>query len=253
LEVPAEGYTGWQTAEVEISRDKTALVVMHAWDAATYEEYPGWWKAVEYIPRANEICRTVFPPVLEAVRESGMTVLHVVGGADYYKQVPGYLRAVELAGPAPPPPPYIPNDPVLDSLRAFRADHSSQGPQNRADCSNGMNQTDFPAEARPLDSEGVAENDHQLFALCEEAGINHLIYMGFAINWCILLSPGGMHDMQRRGFMCSALRQATTAVENKESARRQTAKEIGLWRVAVAYGFVFDVDPFVAALKANGS
>ena len=54
--------------------------------------------------------------------------------------------------------------------------------------------------------------------------------------------------MQKRGVMCSALRQAVTAVENKETARQELCKEIVLWRVALAFGFVFDVDSVVRAL-----
>ena len=56
--------------------------------------------------------------------------------------------------------------------------------------------------------------------------------------------------MSRRGLMCSAVRQAVTAVENKETARRELGKELGLWRVALAFGFVFDVDDLVGALAA---
>jgi hypothetical protein len=77
----------------------------------------------------------------------------------------------------------------------------------------------------------------------------NLIYAGFAINWCLLMSPGGMLDMSRHGVMCSALRQAVTAVENKETARRELCKEIALWRVALAFGFVFDVADFMAAIR----
>jgi hypothetical protein len=62
------------------------------------------------------------------------------------------------------------------------------------------------------------------------------------------MSPGGMLEMSRRGILCSALRQAVTAVENKETARRELAKELGLWRVALAFGFVFDVDDFISAI-----
>ena len=65
------------------------------------------------------------------------------------------------------------------------------------------------------------------------------------------MSPGGMAEMAHKyGVMCSAIRQATTAVENKESARQEWCKELALWRVALAFGFVFDVDDLVAALKA---
>ncbi len=52
--------------------------------------------------------------------------------------------------------------------------------------------------------------------------------------------------------MCSALRQAVTAVENKETVRGELCKHIALWRVALAFGFVFDVDDFVAALASAG-
>jgi hypothetical protein len=60
-----------------------------------------------------------------------------------------------------------------------------------------------------------------------------------------------MHEMSGYGVMCSALRQAVTAVENKETAREEVCKQIALWRVALAFGFVFDVDDFVEALRAG--
>ncbi len=249
LDVPGEGYGGWKKAEIEISWERTAVVIMHAWDAGTREEYPGWHRAVEYIPRSYEICRTVFPPLLTAVRESGFKLFHVVGGGDYYKQYPGYKKAVELAGPEPPPRERVEADESLKRLQQFRSENVFVGKHNAEDVKRGFQKLDFPAEAKPRGDEGIAENSHQLFALCKQAGVNHLIYAGFAINWCILLSPGGMADMSRRGVMCSALRQAVTAVENKETARRELCKEIALWRVALAFGFVFDVDDFMTALR----
>ncbi len=249
LDVPGEGYGGWKQAQVELSAAHTAVVVMHAWDTGTRQEFPGWHRAVEYIPRSVEISRTVFPGLLGAVRRSSLPLFHVVGGGDYYHQCPGYQRAKALAGPSPGPLPRVESDPVLEALKAFRSQHVFVGAQNRADVERGFKALDFLSEARPLDHEGVAEDGHQLFALCKEAGVNHLIYAGFAINWCLLLSPGGMADMSWRGVMCSALRQAVTAVENKETARQELAKELGLWRVALAYGFVFDVDTLVGALQ----
>ncbi len=100
----------------------------------------------------------------------------------------------------------------------------------------------------PEEGEPVVINSHQLNAICRDLGVWHLIYIGFAINWCLLLSPGGMADMSKRGVMCSAIRQAVTAVENKETARDETCKETALWRVALAFGFVFDLDDFLAGI-----
>ena len=249
LDVPAEGYGGWGKTEIEIPVEHTAVVVMHAWDCGTREEYPGWHRAVEYIPRAYDISKRIFPKLLSAVRASELNLFHVVGGGDHYQEYPGYRMAVELAGPEPDPLETVEADEALKTLRQFRADHVFTGKHNRADVERGHKAMDFLKEARPIGDEGIAENGHQLFALCKKADTNHLIYAGFAINWCLLLSPGGMAEMSKRGVMCSAFRQAVTAVENQETAREELCKQIGLWRVALAFGFVFDVDGFIAALK----
>jgi hypothetical protein len=248
-DVPAEGYGGWQRAEIELDLDHTAWVSMHAWDTGSRERFPGWYRAVEYLPRAEEICRTVYPRLMSTLRGRGATLFHVVGGGSYYQSLPGYKRAVALAGPPPAAPESVASDPSLQKLQALRNQRVFVGPRNEADVQRGFARLDFPAEARPAGDEGVAENGHQLLALCKHHGVNHLIYFGFAINWCLLMSPGGMMDMSRHGVMCSAIRQATTAVENRDSARQQWAKELALWRVALAWGFVFDVDDLVATMK----
>jgi len=249
-EVPAEGYGGWQRAEIELDLDHTALVSMHAWETGTREQFPGWYRAVEYIPRAQEICRTVYPRLMTAVRGAGATLFHVVGGGNYYQSLPGYQRAVALAGPPPAAPEAVPADASLRKLQELRSQRVFVGPHNAADVQRGFARLDFPPQARPVGDEGVAENGHQLLALCKHHGVNHLVYFGFAINWCLLMSPGGMLEMSQHGVMCSAIRQATTAVENRESARQQWAKELALWRVALAWGFVFDVDALISALTS---
>lgn len=246
-DVPGEGYGGWQRADIEIDPAHTAVVCMHAWQHGTYDEFPGWWRCVEYIPRAAEIARTVFPPLLAAVRRSPLPLFHVVGGGSYYKDYPGYKRAVALAGPSPKVE-GIPGDPALDRLRAFRAANVFVGKHNQADVTRGFEVVDFPPEARPVGEEGIAEDGHQLFALCKSAGVSHLIYTGFAIEFCLLLSPGGMNDMASRGIMCSVIREATTAVECKETARQELVKQIGLWRVGLLFGFVFGVEDVIKAL-----
>jgi hypothetical protein len=250
LDVPGEGYGGWQRATVELSWEHTALVVMHAWDCGTREEFPGWHRAVEYISRADAICEEVFPRLLGAVRQHGFRLFHVVGGGEYHKQFPGYIRTAELAGP-PPAVERIEADESLRRLQSFRAERVFVGRHNREDVNRGFARLSFAPQARPRDDEAIAADGHQLFALCKQHGVNHLIYAGFAINWCLFMSPGGMLDMSQRGVMCSALRQAVTAVENRETARRELCKEIGLWQVALAFGFVFDVDDFVSALSTE--
>ncbi len=248
--VPAEGFGGWKSADVEIAPAHTAIVVMHAWEAGTMEQWPGWRRAVEYHPRALKILAEVFPRLLAGVRDAALPVFHVVGGKDYYSHLPGYQRAVRLAGPAPALEP-VAKDPAYAALEKFRADHVFVGPRNRQDVEAGFALLDFAPQARPVGEEGIAENAHQLAALCRAHGVNHLIYVGFAINWCLLMSPGGMVDMRRYGVMCSTIREAVTAVENAETARGELEKKQALWRVALEFGFVFEFEDFLAALAAR--
>lgn len=245
--VPAEGFGGWREVEVDLDPARTALVVMHAWDANQPGEYPGWDRTVEYRARARRLLAAVFPRLLAAVRASPVPVLHVVGGGDYYRTLPGYRRAVALAGQQPDPRP-VPTDPSWQRLQALRRREAFPGEHNAADIARGFAALDFAPEARPVGDEGVAENAAQLGALCRERGINHLVYTGFAINWCLLMSPGGMVDMARLGCLCSTIEEAVTAVENRETAAEEREKAQALWRVALEFGFVFRLAPFLAAL-----
>ncbi len=140
---------------------------------------------------------------------------------------------------------------MRDALLAFKRDHAYPGRDNLEDIDRGFAHLDFAPEAHPLANEPIAHDTHQLFALCKAHGINHLIYMGFAVDACLLTSPGGMMDMHRRGVLCSVIRDATTAVEMKETARHQLAKDLGLWRVSVQFGFVFDSGDLINALNAH--
>ncbi len=246
--VPGEGYGGWHTVDVELAPAHTALVVMHAWDCGQPHEYPGWRRAVEYTPRAERILAGVFPPLLTAVRTARLPVFHVVGGGkDYYSHQPGYQRALQLAGQTPVSA-HVSPDPVYEQLQRLRSAQGSPGSHNTADIAAGFARLDFAPAARPVGDEGIAENGGQLAALCRAQGINHLIYAGFALNWCLLMSPGGMVDMARHGCLCSTIREATTAVENRETAREEQEKAQALWRVSLEFGFVFALSDFLKAL-----
>ncbi len=248
-DVPAEGYGGWKTAGIELAPDHTAVVVMHAWECGTMEQWPGWRRCVEYHPRALKILAEVFPPLLAAVRASPLPLFHVVGGRDYYSRLPGYRQTVKLAGPSLKHRPAA-KDPVSKRLEKFRANEVFVGQHNWPDVRAGFKKLDFAPEARPVGDEPIAKDGHQLAAVCRAHGINHLVYVGFAINWCLLMSPGGMIDLGRYGVMCSTIREAVTAVENAETARTEREKSQALWRVAINSGFVFGLEDFTRMLQA---
>jgi hypothetical protein len=250
LEVPAEAFTGWEQARVEMDLDRTAVVVMHAYTIKHPADFPNIARTNEYSERADRIAADVFPPLLSAVRAAGIRLFHVVGAGNYYQHLPGFKHAAAIEKREPAPPVCAP-DPTYLKLFQFHSVNTQPGFADADEHRRYCAALDFYPEARPVGDEGIARTSDQLFALCQEAGVNHLIYAGFCINWCLLLYGGGMADMyvRRRGMICSTFRQAVTAVENKETARHELMKEEALWRVATHFGFVFDVPDFIADIR----
>ncbi len=254
-DVPGRGYAGWTTRTLDVPLERTALVSMHAWNPGLVDEIPpgpgspydGWFRMVEYLPRAMRISRDVFPPLLEAARHAGLSVIHVASSESYTASNNEYQRIKAMAGPEPESARGAAEDPLK---KQWQTDRGSQmtGAHNQPDIAAGFKHIGFAPQAIPDAGEPVVINTHQLNAVCRERDIWHLIYIGFAINWCLLASPGGMIDMGRLGYVCSTIRQATTAVENGESCTEERAKEIALWRVSLMFGYVFDVDPVIDAL-----
>lgn len=255
-DIPGRGYDGWTTRLLDVPLEKTALVSMHAWNpglvgdipAGVNSPYAGWFRFVEYLSRAVPITRTVFPPLLKAARDANMTVIHVGSTENYVGKYAGYQKAKTLAGESPDRSEGAVADPLRHQWQAERL-AQMRGDENGEEIKAGQQFLDFPPQAMPQEGEPIVINSHQLNAVCREKGIWHLIYIGFAINWCLLASPGGMVDMSRMGYVCSTIRQATTAVENRETCTEEHAKAVALWRVSLMFGYVFDVDPFIGALQ----
>jgi len=226
---------GWQRQTLEFSRTNTAIVVMHAWQPPAPGDQPGWVRAVPYLTRARHILRQAFPPLLTAVRTAGLPVFHITG------QTPEPTLNL----------PSIPTDSTWESLRAFRDQHVFPGTENTTDFAAGLQKRTLAPEALPLENEATAETNEALHRLCLQHQINHLIYVGFAINWCLLMSPGGMVEMKRYGYLCSTVAEATAAVESRESSPLQGEYHQALWRTAVEFGFVFHDRDLIAALAST--
>ncbi len=256
-EVPAEAFHGWTSRPMEFPKEECALACMHVWNPGLDPRLPfgpdspyvGWYRVVEYLPRAIRITREVMPPLLAAARAGGLPVIHV-GTTDYADRYPGYTITRELAGDSPPRAEGAISTPAREAWSAERYG-LVHGAHNTTDIEAGWKYIDIPDEMKPRDDEPVVVDAHQFNAVCRAKGIWHLIYCGFAINWCLLLSPGGMVDMSRLGYTCSAVRDAVTAVEQKESARGELNKEAALRRVAMLFGLVFHSADLVAALRTG--
>lgn len=255
LDIPAKGFGGWKKTDLPIEPEKTALVIMHAWDCGNRNEYPGWYRAVEYIERSDKISKKVFPPLLSAIRNSGMKIIHVADNSGYADDFEGAKKAVKLAqkyyGNKIVDEHTVSSSAIHTYLSNFKRDFSFPGKDNIPDIERGRRVKGFIKNAMPDKDEYIATDSRQLHSICLEHGINHLIYIGFAINWCLQYSPGNMNDMTNKGLICSTIKEAVTAVENKTSAESQNHKEYSLWVTALKNGFVYDVDDFIPAISQD--
>jgi nicotinamidase-related amidase len=256
LDVPAEGFGGWQKTVLPICPEHTALCVMHAWDTPSRELYPGIFSAVEYLPRADEIYKTRMPSILKAFRNANIRVIHIESG-NYVNKYEAYTGTQEIIGEqlaearkaqqyAMPRPV---RDPASDAMWKFRSVHVHPGTDNEKDIADVQKVRDIHQSVKPLPGEYMVVDSDELQAVCTLHEINHLVYVGFAINCCLLMSPGGMIDMSRRGFLCSTVKEVTTAVENDFSARDELAKQLALWNTALFFLFVYEQSDLEKALE----
>lgn len=236
LPYPGEGYGGWSPIEVPVNPDKTAILVMHAWKVPSHEECPGIHRGCEYLPRAQKIMDERFPDFLAAARRAGIRIIHV--GSETESSLASHPRYQEVLKKYPSMPhPRIEIDPETQALRDLHWRTSACDEEHEADFWKSVELRDF--YILPPEDEDVACTSEQLFGLCREYGIKHLIYTGFCVNWCLLYNACGIMDMNRYGLTCSVVGDLTTAVENKESCRTQEHLRYGLWAFATYNGFVF--------------
>jgi len=241
LPVPGHGYGGWKTAALAFDLDTTAVIVMHAVELGTPEQFPGMFRSCEYIPRSQEIDRTVFPQLMTAIRGSGLKVYHVsFFPHPIYDNLPDLVT--EGANFSYP---HIQASETTRAVFQFKSDYNWPGKQNYADRAESFAQMDFLPNARPIPGELIVQNTNQLFDLCQKDGIDHLVYIGYCVDACIQSSACGMTDMVRRGFLCTTIREATTAVENRETSEHQLTKE----RALTGIGLIFALDDFIEGLK----
>ena len=249
-DVPAEAYGSWQTELVEFDRKRIALVVVHANDPGPRANAPGWFRAVEYLPRSVAIMSEHFESLLSTCRNSDVPVIHLAGTEGFHRRYPGYAVAESLSANSTPPGVSLSANEELQRFTQFRRSRVFPGEHNESDIRLGRTgMKDFPEWSRPRGEEFVVDRADRLDAAARHLGATHLVYCGFAVNWCVWFISGGMVDMSRLGYLCSVIEEATTAVENAESAREEKHKQYALWTISVKFGFVFPIGEFVSGIR----
>ena len=256
----AAGFRGWEAEVRELDLDRCCLVLMHfpvqgltpEMEWGPDSQKPGALGTVEWVPRTMNVVTFRMPRLVKTAREAGLLIAHV-GGAP--GKGPVWEKSLAEAGDPPPPDPdAIPQDKqrwaqhrrdVFDLPRDNRAPLEVKPPQIV-----GLDRYNI-LEPQPEDI--CAAYSWQLHRLLKNRDVDHVIYCGWALNWCLWFSPGGMTDMSRKGYLCSAVRGGCVAIENRESAVGEKNLEYAYWKTSTMFGYVFDLHELTTALRKHAA
>jgi nicotinamidase-related amidase len=211
---------------------ETALVLVDVWNV---------FRRASALERAKVVTGEAVVPVLEACREVGMAIVHAPSPkiAEQYSQLARH--AAPERGPARDWPPR--------EFRARTGAYSSYGGTRHR-----MPGRKWPYEELTIspeievrdDDEVIATGD-QLHAFLRERQILHLLYVGFAANYCVIGRDYGIRAMGKRGYNIVLLRDATGGVEYGDTLDRMWATELAIREVEDRFGFTASNVDFLAA------
>lgn len=253
----AVGFKGWESEVRGLDLSKTCLALMHFPDTGLTPgtefgpdcPQPNALGTIEWVPRTMEVVTFRMPRLLQAARAAGLQVAHVGVGGGLYMQGPIWEQCVKEAGEAPP----VDQDTIVRDAERW-ARHTRDvfdlpRPENPGAAPVPAAEFALPKELWPQGNDIIAQYPWQLHRLLKARGIDHIVYCGWALNWCLWFSPCGMADMDRKGYMCSAVRGGCVAIENAESAVGEKNLEYALWKTSTMFGYVFDLHELTGALR----
>jgi len=234
---PAEGLS-WREehfvrrrVDMRLPIQQTALVLVDTWDNHFIESW---------LERAEKVTREAVVPVLHAGRAAGLTIVH----APSPSVTPAFPQHMKRHQPAPSaaPPDWPPAE-----FRSRQGEYAAfRGPRAQPP---GIPHIDIGMSPHidVQDDDFLLETGLQLHDLCRERGILHLVYCGFATNWCILNRDYGMRSMARYGYNMVLLREATMGVEYPDTVDECQATKLAIREVETQLGFSASNPDFLTA------
>ena len=191
--------------EMVLPVDETALVLVDVWNVHFIESW---------MERAKKITVEAIVPALQVAREAGLAIIHAPCPevASQYPQV-GRSQLVSNAATSSNEPDWPPT--------AFRRREGAYaayaGPRNQPP-GIGIHWDKLSKQLAMSPAIEVREDDvvvatgAQLHRVMAERGIFHLIYAGFATNWCVLGRDYGIRAMARRASVTVSMAAETMGI-----------------------------------------
>ena len=217
---------------------QSALILVDLWNLHHIE---GW------VDRVNEITQNIILPVTEKARDVGMTVVHApspeVLRNQTYDVYHGHTAPKKKADPKWPPEKFR----LRKDEYAVFENPREQPPGLDFRWSKLKSKLGMSPLMKIHANDFVVATGQQLQDLCEDKKILHLIYAGFATNWCILFRDYGIIEMAKQGYNCMLMRDATDGIEFPDTLEKKWATELAIREVEQKYGFTLSSDDFIQA------
>ncbi|MCZ7542968.1 MAG: cysteine hydrolase [Anaerolineae bacterium] len=154
---------------------------------------------------------------------------------------PQYPEHMKRHAPAPPPEPEDDWPPPAFHAREG-AYHAYRGPREQPPgvwprWDRVAPQLRMSPAVEVRDDDCVIATGQQMHEFLKARGMLHLIYMGYATNWCILSRDYGVRAMRARGYNPILLRDATMGVEFPDTLANCFATEMAIREVEQVHGF----------------
>ncbi|HEU5318844.1 MAG TPA: isochorismatase family protein [Chloroflexota bacterium] len=233
---------------VEVPAQQAAVVLVDVWDTHAIASHAA---------RTAEIARTKIAPVLAAGRAAGVAVIHAPSPVQARRYAQWVRCASEDDACAPaisawpflepgdwPPPAFRRRE---GEFRQFRRPVPPAEPALRAE----REARRIDPSVEPQADDCVVATGAQLHRLCEDRGILHLFYAGFATNICIPFKDYGVRAFSARGYNVMLLRDCTTAIEGHDTVAELRGTQQAIRELEMAgLASTLTSDDFIAACAA---
>ena len=220
--------------------NQTAFVLVDVWNVHFIESW---------IERAKNVTVNAIVPALNAARKAGLTIVHAPCPevAGQFPQL-GQHTPPEIQPQSDWPPPEFQSR--TGEYAVYRGPRN-QPPSIGIHWDNLAEKLAMSPSIEVQDEDFVIATGEQLHELLKGHGILHLIYVGFATNWCVVGRDYGIRTMARRGYNIVLLRDATTGVEFPDTLDQLFTTEIAIREVEQQCGFTASNVDFFAACRAE--
>ncbi len=208
--------------------EQTALVLVDLWSAHFIDSW---------IERASRVTREAIVPAIEMSRKAGLAIIHAPS-PEVARQFPQSSRnpsapALTSGGADWPPLAFRSREGEYQAYHGPR----SQPPGIGLHWDPIADDLTISPDVEVREEDVVITSGPELHEVLAERKVLHLVYAGFATNWCVLGRDYGIRSMSRYGYNIVFLRDCTAGVEFPDTLDELFVTEVAIREIEQQFGF----------------